>query len=257
MVASGLAPALAPFGIALEDDLVIEPATSMAIPDTNGEGFFVTAKPHALTQALVAETPSQHPPRIAALDARSLIHTPDGDTVAIDLLATSEEAYGVRSTKGAADWKAAPPKKSGDASGPLVLAMAGERAKTRADKARGPRLVAIGSGYMLTDVNWRQPRPVRGAAFFVESAISWLASRQPILDVPERPSVAAGIRITEESRREVMRYVLFYMPLAALLLGVAVALRRRSTEGEAYAPKGEAPAAPAAKKKRKAKKEAR
>jgi hypothetical protein len=43
--------------------------------------------------------------------------------------------------------------------------------------------------------------------------------------------VAAGIRINEDSRAEVRRYVLLFMPLAAALLGIAVALRRRSTEG--------------------------
>ena len=50
-----------------------------------------------------------------------------------------------------------------------------------------------------------------------------------------KESVAAGIRITEDSRDQVKRYVLVYMPLAALLLGLAVGLRRRGTEG---APRG-------------------
>jgi hypothetical protein len=72
---------------------------------------------------------------------------------------------------------------------------------------------------------------LRGAAFLVENAISWLASKPEILDVPEKPTVAAGIRINEDSRSEVKRYVLLFMPLAAALLGAAVALRRRSTEG--------------------------
>jgi len=49
--------------------------------------------------------------------------------------------------------------------------------------------------------------------------------------VPEKPSVAAGIRVNEEARSDVRRYVLLFMPLAAALLGIAVALRRRSTEG--------------------------
>ena len=37
--------------------------------------------------------------------------------------------------------------------------------------------------------------------------------------------------MSEESRSEVRRYVLVYMPLAAFLVGLAIALRRRSTEG--------------------------
>jgi hypothetical protein len=89
----------------------------------------------------------------------------------------------------------------------------------------------VGTASVLVRQNWDEPLPLRGAVFFVESAISWLASKPEILDVPERPAVSAGIRINEESRNEVRRYVLFYMPLAAALLGLALALRRRSTEG--------------------------
>ena len=43
-------------------------------------------------------------------------------------------------------------------------------------------------------------------------------------------------RITEEGRAEVQRYVLVLMPLAALLLGVAVWAWRRSSENAPYAP---------------------
>ena len=70
----------------------------------------------------------------------------------------------------------------------------------------------------------------------VESAISWLAAKPQILDVPERPSVAAGIRITDESRTKVLWYVLVYMPLAVLLMAAAVWFWRRSTEREKRKP---------------------
>jgi len=154
--------------------------------------------------------------------------------MAVELLETSDQSYGVRSLKGASEWREPPPPAGDDPRGPLVLAMASERPKGSNDTAHGPRLAVLGCGFLLADVNWRQPRTVRGAAFFVESTISWLASRAKILDVPDRPSVAAGIRITEGSRSEVARYVLLYMPLAAALLGLAVGLRRRSTEAVAY-----------------------
>ena len=231
----GLEEALTPFGIGLDEVLVHDVDPAVSIPASHGQGFFVTPKPHAVTQALVAETPAQHPPRIAAFVARSLARvTAEGSAAAIDLLVTSDKAYGVTSIKGAAEWTGAPDPKPSDPRGPLVLAMASERPKSTKSAAHGPRAVVLGSGYALADENWKQPRPLRGDAFFVENAISWLASRPAVLDVPERPAVAAGIRITEESRSEVRNYVLIYMPLAAALLGLAVALRRRSTEGEAY-----------------------
>ena len=240
MAPPGLDDALAPFGIGMDEVLVLDVDPTVAIPASHGQGFLVLPKPHAVTQALVAETPAQHPPRIATFIARSLRHvSADGSAAAIDLLVTSDKAYALASIKGAADWVDAPDKKSGDASGPFVLAMASERPKTSPSAAHGPRAVVVGSGFALADENWKQPRPLRGDAFFVENAISWLASRPAVLDVPERPAVAAGIRITEASRSEVRNYVLVYMPLAAALLGLAVALRRRSTEGETYRPRGQ------------------
>jgi hypothetical protein len=231
----GLEDALTPFGIGMDEVLVHDVDPAVSIPGSHGQGFFVIPKPHAVTQALVAETPAQHPPRIATFIARSLRHvTADGAATASDLLLTSDKAYGVTSIKGASEWADAPEPKPSDPRGPFVLAMASERPKSDKSAAHGPRAVVLGSGYALADENWKQPRPLRGDAFFVENAISWLASRPAVLDVPERPAVAAGIRITEESRSEVRNYVLLYMPLAAALLGLAVALRRRSTEGEAY-----------------------
>lgn len=239
MAPPGLDDALAPFGIALDENLVLDPEPSVAIPGLHAEGFFVEAKPHAVTDALVADTPSQHLPRIAMFQARSLRHvSPSGAASAADVLVTTKASYAIASIKGAAEWKDAPAKRDGDPSGPLVVAMASERAKVGPSAPHGPRAVVVGSGFALADDNWKQPRPLRGDAFFVENAIAWLASRQAVLDVPERPAVAAGIRITEDSRSEVRNYVLLYMPLAAALLGLAVALRRRSTEGAAYVPAG-------------------
>jgi hypothetical protein len=241
MTAPGLDDALAPFGIGLDETLVLDPDPEVAIPGMHSEGFFVEPKGHAVTEALVADTPAQHPPRIAMFQTRSLRHvTRDGAASPSDLLSTTKSAYAIASIKGAAEWKDAPEKKSDDPSGPMVVAMASERAKVGPSAPHGPRVVVIGSGYALADDNWKQARPLRGDAFFVENAIAWLALRQAVLDVPERPAVAAGIRITEASRSEVRNYVLIYMPLAAALLGIAVALRRRSTEGAKYEQAGDA-----------------
>jgi hypothetical protein len=51
-----------------------------------------------------------------------------------------------------------------------------------------------------------------------------------MLDIPRKPSVMTGLRVSEESVAEIFRYVVVYMPLAAALLGAAVFLRRRGTE---------------------------
>jgi hypothetical protein len=95
--------------------------------------------------------------------------------------------------------------------------------------------VVVGSRFVLAEDNWKQPRAMHGAAFFVDSAVSWLAARAAVVDVPERGEVAAGMRVSEQGREEVRRYVLVLMPLAALLLGIAIWGWRRSAEGSPYA----------------------
>jgi hypothetical protein len=238
MAPAGLEDALSPFGIALDDDLVFEVDPKAAIPQSRGIRFFATARPHPVTAGLVRdEAIPREVPRVILNFARSLHHvSPPGASAAVDLLATSDKAYGVVNIAGAADWTDIPEKKGRDLGGPLVLAMASERPKTAPTAPHGPRAVIVGTGSAMIQQDWREPMPLRGAALVTESAISWLASKPAILDVPSKPSVAAGIRITDESRSEVKRYVLIFMPLAAALLGAAVGLRRRSTEGE---PRGE------------------
>lgn len=233
MAPAGLDDALSPFGIALDDDLVFETDPSLGLPESRGIRFFATAKAHPVTAGLVHdEAVPREVPRVMLNFVRSLHHvSPPGASAAVDLLATSDKSYGVVNIAGAADWTDTPEKKPRDHAGPLVVAMASERPKVSPDAAHGPRVVVVGTGSVVVRRNWAEPLPLRGAALVTESAISWLASKPAILDVEAKESVAAGIRITEESRDEVKRYVLVFMPLAAILLGVAVGLRRRGTEG--------------------------
>ena len=236
--ATGLDGVLAPFGIALDDDVVHEADPNRTIPDTHGEGFFVVAEPHAITADLVDGAADAHPPRVATFFSRSLRHTsPPGAARAVDLLVTTGEAFAKTSLAGAATWTGTPPRDPGDRGGPFVVAMAGERPPV-GTAPHGPRVVVTGSRFALAEDNWRQPRALHGAAFFIDSALSWLAARPALVDVPDRPAVAVAMRLSEEGRAEVRRYVLLLMPLAALLLAIAVWAWRRSSENTPYVPAG-------------------
>lgn len=234
----GLDDALAPFGIATDDDLVIETDPNAVIPESRGTRFITKVNPHAVTSALAAPPGGmREPPRVVLEVLRSLSHVSrDGSAAAVDLLSSGPSSFAVSSIAGAAQWSETPEKKPQDRSGPFVLAMASERAKVSPSAPHGPRVVVIGTSWIMMSKNWNEPAPVRGAAMLVESAISWLAAKPQILDVPERPSVAAGIRITDESRTKVLWYVLVYMPLAVLLMAAAVWFWRRSTEREKRKP---------------------
>jgi hypothetical protein len=114
--------------------------------------------------------------------------------------------------------------------------MASERPPVAVGAPHGPRVVIVGSRFALAEDNWRQPRSLHGAAFLIDSALSWLAARPGVVDVPDKAEVAAGMSVSEGGRAEVRRYVLVLMPLAALLLGAAVWAWRRSSEDKAYEP---------------------
>jgi len=243
--ATGMAPAgldavLEPFGIALDDDLVHDIEPSVAIPETHGEGFFVSARPHPVTASLVPGGGDAHPPRVAIFFSRSLHRvSPPGAASSSELLVTGDGAYAKKSIVGASAWTEAAPRERADEGGPFALAMASERPRVGSSTPHGPRVVVVGSRFALAEDNWKQPRALHGAAFLVDNALSWLAARPPVVDVQDKAEVPAGMRISEDGRAEVRRYVLVLMPLAAMLLGAAVWAWRRSSENKPYVPGGE------------------
>jgi len=90
-------------------------------------------------------------------------------------------------------------------------------------------MVVIGTANLVWSQVWRDPA-LNGNRLFVESALSWLATRPAIVSVPEKPAHDIGLSLTEESLSEVWRYVLLYMPGSAALLGIVVMYRRRMAE---------------------------
>lgn len=231
LVGTNLDRALSPFGISLDDDLVIEEDGDAVFPGTGGIRFVAQARPHAVTAGLVKDD-KQDKPRIVMHFVRSMKRASEpGSANPSDLLFTSNKSFGLTSVAGASEWKDAPQKRPGDLGGPLVVAMASERGKVSPAAAHGPRVVVVGSANVLTSPTFREPLPLRGGALFVESSISWLASKPQVLDVPERQAVSAGIRITEDDRAAIRRYVLFLMPGTVAMLGIFIAVWRRRTEG--------------------------
>jgi hypothetical protein len=228
---AGLDAPLAMFGIVLDDDVVIEKDSTKMLPEQLG-GFVATPKTHPLTQGLVKSGEGTHnPPRVLIMRPLSMHHSSAG-APASDLLTTTASAFGVTNVTGAAKWPfEGPEKTSADLAGPLTLAMASEGPKEEG-RAHGPRAVVFGSASMLQAVNWQEGIPNRGAAFLVENAISWLASKPVVLDVPEKQEVLAAIHLTDDARGELWRYVLLYMPLTAAGAGILIGIVRLAGEGK-------------------------
>jgi hypothetical protein len=251
MQGAGLEPALEPFGIKLADALAVERDPSKVI-EGEGLGFYALARPHPITSGLVPDPDkTSHggtTPRVKVKFARALQHVSvQGGGAALDLLVTSDKAFAVADVSGAQSWTGPPDKKDADIAGPITLAMASERAKLSASAPHGPRAVVVASASLFTGTSWKEPLADRGAALFVDSSLSWLAAKPQLLDIPQKESVSAGLKLDEASLKDIRSYVLIYMPLAAIVLGIAIAWFRRQSEGKP-AP---APAKASQKKKKK------
>jgi hypothetical protein len=232
LVPAGLERVLGPFGIALDDVVVTEQEADVALPESGGFRFVAQPRQHPVTTALVKTPQSREVPRVVVSLTRSLRRAIEPGAVnPQELLSTSANAFGLRSIEGAADWKDAPQKHPGDLAGPLSIAMAAERPKVSPTSPHGPRIVVVGSSTVLSGEAFRELPAYRGAALFSESAISWLAAKPQVLDVPEKAAVGAGMRVNEESRGTIRRYVVLFMPATVALLGIAIALFRRAGEG--------------------------
>jgi hypothetical protein len=229
---AGLERVLGPFGMALDDDVVTEQEADVALPNSGGFRFVAQPRHHPVTTALVKTERQREVPRVVVDITRSIRRASEpGSVNAQELLGTSASAFGLRSIEGAADWKDAPQKHPGDLAGPLSIAMAAERPKASPSSPHGPRVVVAGTGSVLSNETFRELPAYRGGALFSESAISWLAAKPQVLDVPEKAPVGAGMRVNEESRGVIRRYVVLFMPATVALLGIAIAMFRRAGEG--------------------------
>jgi len=223
-VPTGLESALKLFGIGLAQDFVFETDEKARLPRGVGEAFFPEIKTHPITEGMVAA--SSMGLRAMVMRSRSLTTLTEGARPS-ELLVTSPDAFGMADFFAWVDKGGEPARKEGDRKGPFAIAMASEL--PAAGGQRGARVFVAGSATLAFNQSWEQA-PLRGNAILIENAVSWLASRPPLLDIPSREVPAASLRITEGSIGEIMRYVLVFMPGAALLLGVSVHLMRRSTK---------------------------
>jgi hypothetical protein len=219
----GLGELLGVFGLRLDKDFVFELDPRLRSPRGRGETFAPTPRPHPVTQSLMRLAEKGVVPVLTV--ASSLSPTGAGTTVPVPVLVTSDRAFGMIDFFAWARTGTPPVPGADDKPGPLSIACAAEL-PTPPGAAHGGRLVAVGSGGVLDPANW-QSEDLRGTALFVEGAVAWLTSRPPILSIPQKPTFTAGLRVSDEWLAATFRYTVVFMPLAALLIGAAVYLRRR------------------------------
>jgi hypothetical protein len=223
---TGLAPLADLAQIAFGTDFLVEQDADARMPGGLGETFFTTPRPHPVTNGLL-KGGERVLFRVLISNAQSLRATGSAPQ---PLLVSSGQAFALKDIRPFVEQGKPVEKSATDAGGPFTLAFAVELSKPEGSgRAHGPRLVLAGSANLAWSRNWRDPT-LLGNRLFVESAVSWLASRPALVSVPEKPAHEIGLGLTEESLGEVWRYVLLYMPGAAILIGAFVLFRRRQGE---------------------------
>ncbi len=242
LVRTGLEPLLADYGVKVADDIVIDPANPL--PFFGAETIFVNDfEDHAITRSLR----QANLPVILPL-ARSVSRAGgvEGYDV-IELLRTTEEGWGE------ADLAALPrvKKDDTDAQGPVPIGVA-VAAEGRGADRRGPspedlsvhggdaeasqpatgveddpsqniRLVVFGDSDFATNGQLRNV----GNPTLLANTMNWLVERESLVGIPPKTPEQVRLNLTQAQLRAVFWTVIAGMPLAAVLAGGLVYLRRR------------------------------
>jgi len=220
---TGLEPLLELGGIGLGRDIVLQEDKALRLPQGEGEVFWAKLRAHPITRGVLHED-EKLSSRVLVVQARSTRVSGNAALV----LESGDDALALEDLRALADHdidaktRDAPHRNYG-------LAAAVELPKAAGTAPHGSRLFAAGASNLAWNRNFQDPA-LYGNRRLIENAISWVAARPTFISVPEKPEREIGLSLSEESLGEVLRYVVFYMPLSAVLIAAFVLLRRRNEE---------------------------
>lgn len=227
--ATGLEAMLRGFGVAVDENIVIERDRSLLNAGGDDIFFVTTYGEHATTSVLRRLRPT------TALRLARSIRPLDVGSSAVKLLETSAEAYGETSIAELGG-EVEPAKNGADLGGPLSLAVAVDTRARRAEpvgdeppapqQARtGGRMIVVGTSSWLMSAFIDCPEV---ANFDLSSAwTGWLTQREALIAIAPKRVQARAVVMAEGDLTSLAVRVLFLMPMAVLLLGIAVWWTRR------------------------------
>lgn len=219
----GLTEVFTPLGITAGNNAVFEGEPSLRMPvGIGGEVFLATPRAHAVTAGLLRGDEPTY--RVLLQLAQSFEVAATG--IAKPLLSSSDSARSLTTFRGLVDGVL----RDDERTRAFVMAVAGEYSSRDPSndetRDRRGRLLAIGTPSVLWSSTWQEPALV-GTRRFVESAVSWLSADKPLVSVPEKPALAAGLALSEDGMQEVRQYVLLYLPLTMAAIGGLLVWGRR------------------------------
>jgi ABC-type uncharacterized transport system involved in gliding motility auxiliary subunit len=226
----GLDEVLKKYGITYEDDLVLYRATTTS-------GAQMTLPLAAIYQGGFSANPittkfAQNNLQLLIYDARSITLPPDDKgqpgTKTGFLLQTDQDAWGWISKNGVPppDPKQLTFNKTSDIAGPVTVAAAYDGGTTTDQTTKATmfatRIVAVGASKFLQN----DTADSVGANFFTNS-LDWLVKKDAVLDISPKKPQQYGISLNPMSYRTVVWCAGFFIPGAALLMGILTWFSRR------------------------------
>ncbi|MCC7536055.1 MAG: Gldg family protein [Deltaproteobacteria bacterium] len=225
MMPSGLESLARELGVRVDDALVLEADEGHRL-DPN------------LVEVFVATNYGQHPlvsgfgeAPLAFVSTRA-VRPADGSS-ATAVVTTTDEAWAETDIAGLVEGRN-PERGDTDVRGPVPLVVATEapapsgnaRRGQNAARPRGGRVVVIGDADFLNTDFFRQPLVVNRD--FTLATFAWLTQREELVAIGAKPARSGSLNLTEGDLSKLFLYVVVLMPFAALVLGGATWLSRRS-----------------------------
>lgn len=215
----GLEPLLAPYGITMRDDLVLDPQRaflqSAQIPAIGGDGYQF----HTITKNLVDNNIPSAVPGARSMD----LGDPRIDTISVSpLIQTSEAAWGETDVDSIASGEAAPDPGE-DNAGPLTLGAAAE------DSAEGGygRLVVFGNAQLVSDDFLQNMQMLSlGNGDLVLNGVNWLTQDEALISIRPTAPETRTINRVENPLLLILTTTLF-MPALVAAVGFWVWWRQR------------------------------
>jgi ABC-type uncharacterized transport system involved in gliding motility auxiliary subunit len=223
-VKAGLDPLLSDLGVALDDDMVVDPSpvaqlfsgspvTPIVLPQA---GHPVTRDLGQLRAAL---------PTVRSVRALAAHGAGDGQGPGpVPLLLTGREAWGETDIAGL--FSRGAQLDPGDRPGPLAVAMAVQRPAAAAEGRRSPetRAVVAGDGEFFAN----QYLQLLGNQDLFQNAVSWLAEQEDRITIRPRSREASRLFLSQAQVSGLKFATILVLPMSLLAVGLGVWLVRRS-----------------------------
>jgi hypothetical protein len=224
----GLGPLLAPLGLTLDSDVVVDPKN--ALPMMGAETVFAKSfRSHPITK-LLAGMPVVFP--LARSVSAAAAPVPGWKVT--PLVETSPEGWGETNLKDL-EKSGLPRKDDKDIKGPVSLAAAVEADEPRQTVPDGgakggdaPKKKA--RAVVFGDADWASNAGIANAAnrLLLSSAVNWALERESLVAIPPKNADQVAVTLTRRDMGQVALVVLLLLPLASIAMGIAIWVRRRA-----------------------------